>query len=260
MITRDAKNILVADDSEFFRVKLEYILNEAGHTTEVVDSGRQIIELLKRRGDAFDLVMADLHMPEISGYDVLEWMKEKAPVFAVPVIAVTEEYEPGNEGKGSLLDEMKNHGAAGLITKVQSPNEIVHIVNSLLFHDKGKRKDIRAPLSLPVECAAADFSTTINLLNLSESGLFLQLSRKIETGTALDLRLSLPGSETPISLRGEVRWHTPCNGKEHFFSGAGVDFENISADDRKCLKSYVEERLQQLGCEEHSPVRVVFSA
>jgi len=250
MITRNAKNILVADDSEFFRVKLEYILNEAGHMTKVVDSGRQVIELLKRRGDAFDLLMVDLLMPEISGYEVLEWMKEQAPSFALPVLAVTGESEPDNEGKAPLLDELKNLGAAGLMTKALSPNEIIHIVNSLLFHDKGWVREFRAPVSLPVECAAADFSTTINLLNLSEGGLFLQLPREVEAGAALELRFSLPGAAASLSLGGEVRWYTPCSGEDHFFSGAGVAFDSVSADDRKRLKSFVEERLKRLGCEE----------
>jgi len=44
MITKESRNILVADDSLFFRNKLTDVLIEAGHSVKVVKNGREAIE------------------------------------------------------------------------------------------------------------------------------------------------------------------------------------------------------------------------
>ncbi len=44
MVTKDFKNILIADDSMFFRMKLGNILAEAGHKVRFAKSGRETIE------------------------------------------------------------------------------------------------------------------------------------------------------------------------------------------------------------------------
>lgn len=62
--------VLIADDYEANRVVLRRILERAGHHVVVVGSGEAALELLVE--DAFDLVVIDLHMPEVSGLDVLQ--------------------------------------------------------------------------------------------------------------------------------------------------------------------------------------------
>ena len=125
MITKNSKYILVADDSEFFRVKLSDILTEAGHKTKFVNDGRGIIEELKKDSDGFDLIMLDLQMPEIDGFAVLAWIKDNNLTGKFPVLAVTGVYEPSQ-----VLDRLKDLGAAGLMTKAFSPEQVMHRVPS----------------------------------------------------------------------------------------------------------------------------------
>ncbi|MBX3725640.1 MAG: response regulator [Xanthomonadales bacterium] len=62
--------VLIADDYEANRVVLRRILERAGHQVSVVGSGEAALEGLL--ADDFDLVVIDLHMPEVSGLDVLQ--------------------------------------------------------------------------------------------------------------------------------------------------------------------------------------------
>ncbi len=70
MITKNSKNIMVADDSLFFRTKLSDILVEAGHRVRFAKDGREVISELKIDPGGVDLLMLDLQLPEIDGFGV----------------------------------------------------------------------------------------------------------------------------------------------------------------------------------------------
>ena len=67
MITTDSKNILLADDSVFFRTKLSAILIEAGHMVRSAGDGLEVIAELKRSAERTDILILDLQMPDIDG-------------------------------------------------------------------------------------------------------------------------------------------------------------------------------------------------
>ncbi len=79
--------ILVVDDDFFNRVVLSTSLKEEGYAVEMVEDGMQALELLAVR--PFDVVLLDLLMPEMDGYQVLEKMKASASLRNIPVIIVS---------------------------------------------------------------------------------------------------------------------------------------------------------------------------
>ena len=74
MIVRTSKNILLADDSVFFRTKLSAILTEAGHRVRFASDGREVIKEIQIDSKGIDLLVLDLQMPEVDGFGVLEWI------------------------------------------------------------------------------------------------------------------------------------------------------------------------------------------
>jgi CheY-like chemotaxis protein len=123
MITNDAKNILIADDSIFFRTKLSAILNEAGHVVTYASDGREVIAIiakLKENPSDIDIIILDLQMPHIDGFGVLEWMKQNGHVKKFPVLAVTGVYEPHD-----VIEKLKALGARGLMTKGFTPEQVI---------------------------------------------------------------------------------------------------------------------------------------
>ncbi|MBN1964415.1 MAG: response regulator [Anaerolineae bacterium] len=82
-----AAPILVVDDNPQDRDILCTILRGAGYTAEPVDGGQQAIERLQSGSAA--LVLLDLMMPEVSGFDVLHFIREQSDQPDLPVIVVS---------------------------------------------------------------------------------------------------------------------------------------------------------------------------
>ncbi len=79
--------ILVVDDNMLNRTLLSASLQEQGHTVEAVENGRQALDRLAAR--PFDVVLLDLLMPELDGFQVLEHMKANDLLQHIPVIVIS---------------------------------------------------------------------------------------------------------------------------------------------------------------------------
>jgi len=77
--------ILVVDDEESMRQLLEIALGKDGHRITAAESGTKACELIDK--GSFDLVISDIKMPDISGYEVFRAAKEDFP--DTPVILMT---------------------------------------------------------------------------------------------------------------------------------------------------------------------------
>ena len=87
----DHGHILVVDDHRTTRMKLSLGLKQQGHTVAEAENGREALE--KLRADPFDLVLLDIMMPELDGYQVLEQMKADGALRDVPVIVISAQDE-----------------------------------------------------------------------------------------------------------------------------------------------------------------------
>lgn len=84
-------HILVVDDHRTTRLKLALGLKQQGHTTAEAENGRQALE--KLLAESFDLVLLDILMPEMDGYQVLEQMKKNNALRDIPVIVISAQDE-----------------------------------------------------------------------------------------------------------------------------------------------------------------------
>ncbi len=82
-------HILAAEDNEFNSRHLERLLTRHGHTVRVATNGREALDLAV--GGAFDLLLLDIHMPELDGFQVARAVRqrERATGGRLPVIALT---------------------------------------------------------------------------------------------------------------------------------------------------------------------------
>jgi len=86
MIT-GSSHLLVVDDNKVNRMLLMHNLQEQGHCVDLAVNGCEALELL--RTNPFDLVLLDIEMPEMDGYQVLSTMKSDVQLRHIPVIMVT---------------------------------------------------------------------------------------------------------------------------------------------------------------------------
>lgn len=110
--------LLVVDDEMFFREMLSDILVEQGHSVTTADCGTRALEALK--AEDFSAVLLDIIMPDLSGIEVLEQMRQFNPT--LPAIMITAERS---------LDTVKlalKRGAYDYINKPFAPEEVLHSV------------------------------------------------------------------------------------------------------------------------------------
>src|SRR5713226_7565348 len=79
--------ILVVDDVEVNRDLLTRRLKQQGHAVATAENGRQALERV--RGEEFDLVLLDIMMPEMDGYQVLEELQRDPALKHIPVIMIS---------------------------------------------------------------------------------------------------------------------------------------------------------------------------
>ncbi|HOP63096.1 MAG TPA: ATP-binding protein [Spirochaetota bacterium] len=72
----ETKKILIAEDNLLNRKLIEAFMSRLGHDYKIVENGEQVIELLK--SDSFDLILMDLEMPVLDGYEAMKLIREGA--------------------------------------------------------------------------------------------------------------------------------------------------------------------------------------
>ncbi len=84
---RGAARLLVVDDNKVNRLLLARSLEIQGHSVASAENGRVALELLRR--EAFDLVLLDMEMPEMDGFQVLEQLVHDRQLHDLPVIVTS---------------------------------------------------------------------------------------------------------------------------------------------------------------------------
>lgn len=79
--------ILVVDDNEMNRDMLSRRLARKGHTVQVAEDGRRALEIVQN--EEFDLILLDIMMPGIDGYQVLEQIRQSKDAGILPIIMAT---------------------------------------------------------------------------------------------------------------------------------------------------------------------------
>ncbi len=82
------RDILVVDDDRDIRETLGEILHHEGYHVEMAENGARALELI-RRGPAPSLVLLDLMMPVMSGWEFLEMAETDEELAGIPVVVVS---------------------------------------------------------------------------------------------------------------------------------------------------------------------------
>lgn len=116
--------ILIVEDNPANLYLLNYLLTAHGHTTESAADG--IDGLDRVRAVRPDLVLCDLQMPRLDGYEVLRQIREDPSLAKVAVIAVTAYSMPGDRIR------VTQAGFDGYLTKPFNPETVVAQVEAYL--------------------------------------------------------------------------------------------------------------------------------
>jgi CheY-like chemotaxis protein len=127
--------ILLAEDEETDAYFVDMAFKKAGlpHSISHVFDGQQVIEYLTGEGRFADranhpmpnLLLLDLKMPRVNGFDVLTWLREQADLKNLPVVVLTSSDYPAD------IEQARKLGAADYRLKPSSPQQLVQFALDL---------------------------------------------------------------------------------------------------------------------------------
>jgi len=106
-----ALKILIADDNRVNQQVLGGLLSHTGHETLIADSGEQALDILAENIDNIDMLILDMNMPELSGFEVMQALQYMDTANTIPIIMLTADATP--EAKEKALKA----GANAFLTK-----------------------------------------------------------------------------------------------------------------------------------------------
>lgn len=124
-----ATSILIVDDQPELAAMMAEVLGDAGYATRIAADGRQA--LAEVQADPPDLVVLDVQMPHVDGFEVATMLKSDPATATIPIIMVS-----AQDGRGARVIGLES-GAEDYLGKPVDPAELLaRIRNLLLLRDR----------------------------------------------------------------------------------------------------------------------------
>ena len=118
------KRILIVDDDEMVLIALNELLKPEGYEVHTVGSGKEALQKLEE--NVYDLIMTDVIMPEMDGFELCKRIRGKEAFREVPVVFLTAKSRDEDRVRGLEA------GANLFLSKPISPDKLLGIVSSTL--------------------------------------------------------------------------------------------------------------------------------
>ena len=162
--------ILILDDNRDILRMMEFTLTRAGHQPIVASNGREGLEIIKR--DPPQLIIADIMMPEMTGYDFTRQVRNMDGQAELPILIYSARAQ--SVDRQAALDA----GATDYIPKNVSPTEIIEKINSILGEDKETQTGQQATKMIACFSTRGGVGITSLAVNIA---VILSMAQKTET-------------------------------------------------------------------------------
>ena len=236
---------MVADDSKFWREKIATVIARSGHEVIAVENGISAIRLCMDTARPVDMVVVDLIMPGVDGFEVARYLRSERATEKVPIIGITGLFKPDDFPEGP-----QSQGFEAIIEKSSSPDQFLFVFNKFL--SQGRKLNRPAPrvpthLSAEYRCGNGDSGRCV-VANLSATGAFVSTLKPLEPGTEITIAFAIPDGPS-ISTTALVIWVNESNGdgkKSSYSRGMGVLFRKMQLGLQSALEHYIENGLERI--------------
>ncbi len=220
----EKKCILVVEDNELLSELLAGAFSERGWCVEHLKDGSGVLERLARRPP--DLLLLDLSLPEVSGYEILEQMAQRGLMARVPTVVIS------NSGEPVQISRIHSLGVVDYIVKADlSIGEVIEKVARALAHTTSASRNLKvlvveddADLSeLAVTALQSDHTIEVSVADSGEKA-WEMLQKSIPDIVLIDI--VMPGM-SGFDLLKKIR------ADERYANVACVMFTNLGQDSDK---------------------------
>ena len=226
---KKTKNLLLVDDTELFLAmensfleRREFILHSARSGSEALEKAKAILP---------DLILLDLHMPDLSGDQVCMMLKDDPQFQDVPIIIATV------ERNRPTLAKCIEAGCSAIIQKPFSREVLVRTVLEVLV--VAQRQWRRVEVQIPCIVRIDDEELQSTIKNISEGGAFVEIGIPLEKESILELDFILPHADYSVSAHVVVRWASSFL-RMTAHAGMGVEFLTVPKGERDLIRGFVD--------------------
>lgn len=181
--------ILAAEDNPVNQLVLREMLEQEGGNLDCVENGQQACDLLRRKGAAaYDIVLTDIQMPVMDGYEAAAKLLAMAP--KLPIIGLTAH---------ALQEERDRCFAVGMVEHVAKPIEIDNLVAAILRHVTISAGP--AAVGMPAPSIVLSYPETTTGLAINWDGLLARFNGKVPFVNKLVDTVLETHQQTPDTLR-----------------------------------------------------------
>lgn len=116
--------IMAVDDTATMRQMISFTLNSVGHEVVEASDGQEALQIA--RSKKFDLVIADVNMPNMDGITLVRSLRSLPEYRFTPILILTTEFQEAKRQEG------KNAGATGWIVKPFNPEQLINVISKVL--------------------------------------------------------------------------------------------------------------------------------
>ncbi|NOH78135.1 response regulator [Vibrio sp. RE86] len=116
--------ILAVDDSVSIRQMVSHTLKDAGYDVETANDGRDALS--KVTSSKFDVVISDVNMPNMGGFELVKALREKPQYKFIPILMLTTETSTDKKQQG------KSAGATGWLVKPFNPDTLLKTLKRVI--------------------------------------------------------------------------------------------------------------------------------
>lgn len=120
------KKILLAEDEEHIAKLIKFKLQHEGYEVEVVNNGKDVIQKLEQSDFEISLLILDMMMPVMNGWEVLEKLKENKNERELNVLVLTARASKQDVARAISM------GASDFVKKPFDPDELIVVVRKLI--------------------------------------------------------------------------------------------------------------------------------
>ncbi|MFA6983375.1 MAG: transporter substrate-binding domain-containing protein [Sedimentibacter sp.] len=128
------QSVLVAEDNKTNQLIIKSLLKQAGINSILAANGKEAIELYIQLKDKIDLILMDLHMPIMNGYDAAQEIRKISG--SVPIAAMTADVITG------VKEKCKENGIYYYISKPFEPESFIQTIKDILMENEDNSQNL----------------------------------------------------------------------------------------------------------------------
>jgi PAS domain S-box-containing protein len=179
----DSLHLLIAEDNELNQEVVSLMLQAVGISFEIANNGKECVEIFAKNQDKFDLILMDLQMPIMGGYEATQKIREfnqKIPIIALTAAAMSEDRDKAietgmNEHISKPIDKNKLYSIISKYANAKNPkktqkNQSNKTLNlEYLIDIVGSReRAISLMLKLKEQLSTGEFKNIIHMLKTKD--------------------------------------------------------------------------------------------